>query len=602
MSVYKKFEKTDVIQSVLTLTPQFYFVSGTAGWKGNQGVSASISLLDGPRFNQTPGSGMSIRPIFRRDQHDLTGNPVDGTGSYPATSSLKFVTLRPGANQYANHNNWGEEYWSTIENLYSWHSRYNAEYHTASYDYYSVYFAKNSSNIISKSGSSGHLIWDTMSSSFTMEFFVKPFSVTSTSHDFTIASRNGVYNLCITGSTGQLVFSGSAIGIHTASRGPEVGKWSHVVVRGADNTGSFLINLIDAGTFIYAGPMARTQPAYPSPTLGNVFTTPLDAGSTIESGSDASAVGISNRSFHGMMHEARFWAVKRSDTQLSSSYNKVLSDSGSLVAYYRMNQGPLYRSDTDPALYNIGSGVLDHSANLQHLSLRSFSSRRGPVWQPCDNINFHPLKTLAFQSSSLSILKVFNIPSIMYGRQIATGSIEITCRAYSNVNTGLIRVIKDDGRGGLYISGSMFSSSLETKEAYDGTYFNKVGNVFYGEGIIVIKDPSLLDLGAPDGNTSTTSHPNELLSISFKGESSIPTKTLMCRADVGEFNASNNQTYTEVDSVTGKRILVNSEPVTYITAVGLYDEQRRLVAVAKLAQGIRKREKDKLNIKLRIDF
>jgi hypothetical protein len=42
--------------------------------------------------------------------------------------------------------------------------------------------------------------------------------------------------------------------------------------------------------------------------------------------------------------------------------------------------------------------------------------------------------------------------------------------------------------------------------------------------------------------------------------------------------------------------------VTYVTAVGIYNEFRELVAVAKIAQPIRKRETDQVNIRLRLDI
>jgi hypothetical protein len=51
-----------------------------------------------------------------------------------------------------------------------------------------------------------------------------------------------------------------------------------------------------------------------------------------------------------------------------------------------------------------------------------------------------------------------------------------------------------------------------------------------------------------------------------------------------------------------KHMVKNSPPTTWISAVGIYNEDHKLVAVAKLASPIRKREKDKLLIRLRMDF
>jgi hypothetical protein len=92
---------------------------------------------------------------------------------------------------------------------------------------------------------------------------------------------------------------------------------------------------------------------------------------------------------------------------------------------------------------------------------------------------------------------VLDVPSAFYGRGLVPGSVRMTCRAFESF--GLIRTLVDDGRGGLYLSGSAASGSRIVSDVYAGVGWNKVGNVFYGEGLAVIKDPSLLDFGRTDG-------------------------------------------------------------------------------------------------------
>ena len=41
--------------------------------------------------------------------------------------------------------------------------------------------------------------------------------------------------------------------------------------------------------------------------------------------------------------------------------------------------------------------------------------------------------------------------------------------------------------------------------------------------------------------------------------------------------------------------------VTYLSRVGIYDRDRNLIAIAKLASPIRKRETDSFSIKMKID-
>jgi hypothetical protein len=76
-------------------------------------------------------------------------------------------------------------------------------------------------------------------------------------------------------------------------------------------------------------------------------------------------------------------------------------------------------------------------------------------------------------------------------------------------------------------------------------------------------------------------------------------------------NASNNPTYyTSTLGPNGALQRWSKFPTTgtvgenrtYITAVGIYNEERQLVAVAKIAQPIRKRETDNIDIRLRLDI
>lgn len=586
MSVYTKLEPTDVIDVVLNASTRFMFVSGTDGWRGNVDASSSVSLFGGVRSRSTSmsGDGISIVPTYRRHTYTIDG-VLDMTGSYPVTASVKYVKARAGTNASSDGQNWGEEHWDPLMLLYEYHGRYNPEYHTGSYDYYSVFFERGSQNAMSTPSTNSPT--GMVSSSFTMEFWVKPFLTASSYESFTIVRRSNHFDLAITGSTGQLVFSGSYMGIFTSSFGPPERRWSHVVVRGTNNTGSFLIDLKDAGSFTYTGSMSGSG--------GTLI------GSIRSAGSANTITGSTNRSFFGLIHESRLWSVYRSDQQLSASFDSVMLSSGSatgLVAYWRMNQGPLFRASSS---YHIGSSSFDYSPNDIHLYLGSFTGNR-PVWHPCDNTRFVARKELADQVTSPTKFRVINIPSLMYGSEIVTGSVELTCRAYSSTNVAMVRVLRDDGRGGLYVSGSVCSSSLENKESYQGVTWNKVGNVFYGEGTIVIKDPSLFDFGQGRGDGDRSAHTADLLSISFMGLHRIPTKTITCRSGAARHNASNNPTFARYNASTKKYELVRSPPVTYVTAVGLYDRERRLVAVAKLAQPIRKRERDRLNVRLRIDF
>lgn len=267
----------------------------------------------------------------------------------------------------------------------------------------------------------------------------------------------------------------------------------------------------------------------------------------------------------------------------------------------------------------MGSGVLDVAAssrgqNPNYGNLYSFDGRQGPVWHPNDNVGFYPNKSLApvlvsgsgwspTRSANVQRMLALNIPGAFYGRRLAPNSVSLTCRTFSNPSYGLVRTLIDDGRGNLFISGSAVSSSLVSgatvPESYRGVEWNKVGNVFYDEGIIVIRDPALLDFGFNDPGNS--SHPNDLLQFSFSGHSRVPVKTVMCRIDRGELNRSLNPTYYTTES-DGFRTIRHPSGSIWVTTVGIYNSDHELVGVARLAEPLRVRPRDRMNVRLRMDF
>jgi hypothetical protein len=194
---------------------------------------------------------------------------------------------------------------------------------------------------------------------------------------------------------------------------------------------------------------------------------------------------------------------------------------------------------------------------------------------------------------------------MFYGRQIATGSVYMWTDAWqrakgSNFASGT-RYWVDDGYGRIFDVPAALTSSWH--DAWMAGTAHQVGNVFYSEGLIVFTHPSQSWHREFWSGSFTDSAPAPSFHLEFDGSTIIQSVVMMCRMAPGEVNASNNPTYSYTDSA-GKVWAKSSgsdEGVTYITAIGIYNEERQLVAVAKLAQPIRKREKDNLDIKLRFD-
>jgi hypothetical protein len=138
----------------------------------------------------------------------------------------------------------------------------------------------------------------------------------------------------------------------------------------------------------------------------------------------------------------------------------------------------------------------------------------------------------------------------------------------------------------------------------------------FGTGIPVVG----ADLPAVQGKVRNSSY-----KINFKGVNKIPTMTMFAYANKGEFNYSNNPSFLVLDSNKTNVITSSSyeepmreikniaksdndhvsasfENVTYISKVGIYDERKNLIAIATLANPIKKTPGRDYMIKMRLDF
>jgi hypothetical protein len=154
-----------------------------------------------------------------------------------------------------------------------------------------------------------------------------------------------------------------------------------------------------------------------------------------------------------------------------------------------------------------------------------------------------------------------------------------------------VRTIYDDGNGGLY-SGSA-----------SGTL---IGNIFYNEGLIVLKGGGLNSYPT-NGFGDPNSPGNYQWQMSFAGTHKIPVKIFRCRAPAGHLNASTNPTYATFFTGSTARYpneqqIIMDPPAVFVTAIGIYNEDFKLVALAKLAQPVRKNVGDSIIFRLRLDM
>lgn len=97
-----------------------------------------------------------------------------------------------------------------------------------------------------------------------------------------------------------------------------------------------------------------------------------------------------------------------------------------------------------------------------------------------------------------------------------------------------------------------------------------------------------------------------LTAQTFQNNTNINSTLIFCRATADEFNYSSNPTYVNPSTNRIRCIEAGQESYqkafSYITTVGLYDDNDNLVAVAKMSRPIEKNDERDLTIRVRLDF
>jgi len=169
-----------------------------------------------------------------------------------------------------------------------------------------------------------------------------------------------------------------------------------------------------------------------------------------------------------------------------------------------------------------------------------------------------------FPSASNSSISLISIPAKLYGENIVPQTFSFTYTSSTGVKSDVI----DDGEGNL-ITGS-----------------EVIGQIFYPHGLAIITSGSLnsvceeITTGAPYVSLKSAS-------VSFSSSMRIYENQYKCVIRENEFQYSQNPSL--ISSSKGDRYydyVTGSVFTPYITTVGLYNNDKELIAVGKLAQPI----------------
>ena len=260
---------------------------------------------------------------------------------------------------------------------------------------------------------------------------------------------------------------------------------------------------------------------------------------------------------------------------LKSGVFEMVPSSGSLLSKYVNDLGNL-----DLSIISLNNMVLTSSI-FEGLILESGSIYNDIASANPDNPNGTPNALGIFQRTrddSSNEISMFDISNIYFGNRINPGSLTIIDSNISGTDGRISISVKDNQYGGLYRSDCL------TPHAF----WNNIGNVFYNEGIAVIKSPNIPFFG------------KDQFFMDFKGEHTIHVFKVMANAPAGMINSSSHPNYVLLSSSLNANESDNE--FVYITNIDWMDENLNVIMKTNLAQPIKKRNSDKFNIVSKIDF
>jgi len=312
---------------------------------------------------------------------------------------------------------------------------------------------------------------------------------------------------------------------------------------------------------------------------------------------------------------------------------------------------------TDSNLYNFSTGTADSKTisasvfykvptyhNINQLYYKDITNIRGYI----DYINGVPtsskgvveyISTDELDNTALPFRRpytrqlhntgtVIAVPQKFYGECIQPSSIRLT-----DNSTDVTYILQDDGRGNIYDVAYSSSYASKTPDAnYSGSV---IGNVFYNDGLIVITNTgSYTTVGTGTGADGFT--------LKFNSTQTIYEREYVCVVDENEYQHTTNKslkvgysssvamgpfkstryTNTVYDKFPyrmmgwstssyntngyniGKKLLgvaTHSEFATYVTSIGLYNDERELLAIGKLTKPVKNEKELALTFVIRFD-
>tara|TARA_B110000285_G_scaffold79500_1_gene91769 strand:+ start:15070 stop:16095 length:1026 start_codon:yes stop_codon:yes gene_type:complete len=221
---------------------------------------------------------------------------------------------------------------------------------------------------------------------------------------------------------------------------------------------------------------------------------------------------------------------------------------------------------------------------------------------------------------------VLAIDRARYREKLLPGSFELTLQASGSSNSLTIidnsstlttTTFTDAGRVYDLVSGSVASGVNTTINENGYTqHSGSYGKLLPDIGVVLLNGSAIdapntnggIDLGTDRSANSASLNPQRVFdflkdsgSIRLQSEETISSNFVFVRARNGEFNYSTNPSLITGSGELRHDVMIDS-PQSYITAVGLYNDNNDLLAVAKLSRPLLKDFTKETLVRIKLDY
>lgn len=324
------------------------------------------------------------------------------------------------------------------------------------------------------------------------------------------------------------------------------------------------------------------------------------------------------------------------------------SGDGSLITFFTGSSAAVAGnsgSATDEYYYNIYGSATTASAEVEFaVSYGHISGAGAPNLAASDTSTLPTLATyvqyrslllngtqpkFTFYSGSVADglesndVYIINVSRARYRERMDAGNISLTLSG----SAGTITLIDDSGQKFDYqtnygvrefnmVSGSLNLGTNNAATIASVTASNLAGfGKFYPEQGIILLNPTALKAAVgnelnPSGSLISYEYNHKRLFNAIKGGAdfearrteNVSTSHYFVRVFNREFNYSNNPTYTSGSQGAFYQDTFKTDPKTYITSIGLYNDANELLAIAKTSKPIEKSFSKELVLKVKLDF